>query len=84
MTAISCGYSGKVWAVSTGGAMYFRSEVSNSRPTGTGWDLVDSDKRFIDVAVASDNMQIWAVETDHTVWLRTGVTEHNDEGEGWE
>jgi hypothetical protein len=42
MRDISCGYDGQTWAISTGGAMYRRSEVTYRQPKGTGWELVES------------------------------------------
>jgi hypothetical protein len=83
MLDISCGFDGQVWAISTGGAMYIRDDVSYSRPKGTGWDLVDSDTRYRSVGVGSENHQIWAVKDDFHILMRTGVSNRNQKGDGW-
>jgi len=83
MKDISCGFDGQVWAISQGGAMYMRENISFVRPKGDGWLLVDSSESYRSVGVGSENHQIWAVRSDWTVVLRTGVTNRNPMGDGW-
>jgi hypothetical protein len=83
MRDISCGYDGQVWAISEGGAMYIREDISYTRPKGNGWMLVDSSVSYRSVGVGSENHQLWAVREDFTIVMRTGITNRNDMGSEW-
>jgi len=37
MKDISCGFDGQTWAISTGGTMYIRADVSSRNRKGSGW-----------------------------------------------
>jgi len=72
-----------VWGTNAGGDVYYRSGMSASNPTGTGWVKVDG-LVAAQVSVSDLDGKVWAVDRSGTVHRRTGVSSELPSGASWE
>ncbi|XP_008194152.1 tectonin beta-propeller repeat-containing protein isoform X3 [Tribolium castaneum] len=71
-----------VWALASGGQAMFRTGVTRSNPTGTGWEHVTSDQPLASISCGSYNL-VWATGKKGCAYWRAGINENKLEGERW-
>lgn len=69
ITRISAGTSG-VWAVDSSGQVFYRTGITDSVPTGSGWTKSPTSYKFKDIT--SGEFGVWGVDTSNVLYFLQG------------
>ncbi|KAK4880363.1 hypothetical protein RN001_008509 [Aquatica leii] len=71
-----------VWALAAGGQAMFRTGVTQSTPTGTMWEHVNSDQALTSISCGPYN-KVWAIGNNGCAYWRVGIQLEKLQGESW-
>ncbi|XP_077997561.1 tectonin beta-propeller repeat-containing protein 2-like [Glandiceps talaboti] len=82
-------YKGAVWGLTLDNKIVYRAGISDEKPEGIGWKLLDSrDERLVIKCIALGGQNIaWAIDDKGAVWFRAGVsmvTPKGEDGTWWQ
>lgn len=72
-----------VWAVSSGGDVLMRMNVTTTTPAGNSWEHIPCDINVASISCKNTG-EVWAVGLNGAVLYRLGITKDNRQGTSWQ